>query len=232
MLGFISKKEYFNALDSNFTSGNPNLKDIQDGFIYSLLKDYSGKKIAEMGGGVSRILKRLRDKNECWNIDKLEGRAVGPIGSSPLRNIRLIKAYVGDFSGDIPENYFDVVFSISVIEHNKKEDLENAFRDIYRILKSGGKSFHAIDTFLGDTVESNRHIINNRLKHFLYLIREMGFQLIDENIIDVDNVVFKPSYASCSDFILYDWILKFPHLRKALEMKQCVSIKLGFRKPS
>ena len=94
-----------------------------------------------MGGGNSRILGKLRDKNECWNIDKFEGVGNGPTEIEHCKGIKNIQAYIGDFSEQIPNSYFDVAFSVSVIEHIQNEnDLKNVFLDINRILNDNGVS--------------------------------------------------------------------------------------------
>lgn len=79
MLDVITKKEYFLWYENGIAdSNNHSLKGIQDAFILSLLSKKAGLKIAEIGGGHSRVLNQLKDRNECWNIDKFEGVGGGP----------------------------------------------------------------------------------------------------------------------------------------------------------
>lgn len=231
MLDIITKKEYFQWLDKDYVIRRDGcLKDIQDGFIISILQDYQGKRVAEMGGAYCRVMRDFYHSMECWNIDKLNFKDKVP---KVFRegSIKHINSYIGDFSEELPADYFDLVFSISVLEHIKKDDMTNVFLDIFRILKSGGKSYHAVDMFLGAAVESNTHVINYRLKNFLQLVEETGFQLIEPGIMDVEQAASNPAYAANSDHISHRWCREKPELRKQLEVKQVVSVKLGFRKP-
>lgn len=71
MFDVITKKEYFEWYENKIAdSSNHSLKGIQDAFILSNLPCKVGMKLAEIGGGNSRVLEKLKDKNECWNIDK------------------------------------------------------------------------------------------------------------------------------------------------------------------
>ena len=56
------------------------LKKYQDLLVYYFILKYipKGSKILEVGGGQSRILRRLKNDYECWNVDKLEGLGNGP----------------------------------------------------------------------------------------------------------------------------------------------------------
>jgi hypothetical protein len=49
--------------------------------------------------------------------------------------------------------------------------------------------------------------------------------------MDVEQAAFNPAYATNSDHISHRWCREKPELRKQLEVKQVVSVKLGFRKP-
>lgn len=125
------------------------LKVYQDLLTFSFILQNikPGSKILEIGGAESRILKFFSNEFECWNLDKLEGVGNGPtkINSD---GFRLVSDYIGNFNQELPENYFDLVFSISTFEHIPFEDealFENIRQDIERILKNGGYSFHCID---------------------------------------------------------------------------------------
>lgn len=146
------------------------LKRYQDLLAYAFIKENvpPGSKIAEVGGGVSRLLKKMSDEYECWNIDKLEGVGNGPKAVN-LPNVRMVRDYVGNFNTELPDNYFDMVFSISVLEHVPQDD-ERFFKrivyDIQRILKSGGLSFHLFDVVVkGDVFSRCNKFINYVFDH-------------------------------------------------------------------
>ena len=155
----FSKKKHFDMfIENNFDEElfgylvdplNCDLKIYQDLFIYSFMKFNvpKGSKILDIGGGDSRILKYFKDDYECWNIDKLEGVGNGPTDID-TSGFRLVYDYMGNFNKELPDDYFDVVFSISTLEHVPLDDVEtyeNIRKDINRVLKPGGLSLHCID---------------------------------------------------------------------------------------
>jgi SAM-dependent methyltransferase len=134
-----------------FYRPSPSSQEFQDAFILSELGNASGKRIAEIGGGHSRVLPYLAKTNECWNIDPFEGAGKGPTDVKDDSDIKLVRDEVGSFSENLPNDYFDMVISISVVEHLATEALADFFRDIARILAPGGKTIHAIDAYLGES---------------------------------------------------------------------------------
>lgn len=141
------------APDSDVHSGDLdrcNLKHYQDLFIYEFIIEnmLPGATILEVGGGWSRVLDRLSHRYECWNVDKFEGVGDGPTDIPGNVGYHLILDYIGRFNQDIPSEHFDLVFSISVIEHLDPEDRNvwvGFIDDIQRILKPGGHSVHCVD---------------------------------------------------------------------------------------
>ncbi len=134
-----------------------NLKIYQDLLVYTFIREHipAGSRLLEVGGGDSRVLDKLSEQYECWNLDKLEGLGYGPclLESPPYR---LVKAYAGDFAHELPDNYFDIAFSISALEHTPPDDPELYGRiaaDIDRVLKKGAYSLHCIDVVLSVKME-------------------------------------------------------------------------------
>jgi SAM-dependent methyltransferase len=127
------------------------LKDYQDLLVYNFIFSNisKGSRILDVGGGDSRILKKFSDSYECWNIDKMEGLGAGPTSFKPKHYI-LIKDYIGNFNSQLPNEYFDFVFSISALEHvpEDKDIFRNICLDIDRVLKPGGYSLHCFDIVL------------------------------------------------------------------------------------
>ncbi|QYZ67190.1 MAG: methyltransferase domain-containing protein [Gammaproteobacteria bacterium (ex Lamellibrachia satsuma)] len=128
------------------------LKVYQDLFVLKFIKDNipPGSRILDVGGGKSRILSYLANTYECWNIDKLEGVGNGPkeLGK---QSYHLVQDYMGNFNPELPNEYFDLVFSISALEHVPQHDpalFDNIIKDIQRVLKVGGYSLHLFDIVL------------------------------------------------------------------------------------
>jgi ubiquinone/menaquinone biosynthesis C-methylase UbiE len=229
MLDIITKEEYFSGLDQGYgTPQEITLKGIQDAFILSQLAGIEKKKIAEIGGGQSRVLTLLSEKNECWNVDKMEGAGKGPKKYKEISGVKLVKTYMGDYSSDLVENYFDVVFSISVVEHVIPENLPDFFKDMTRILKPGGLCIHAIDVYLGDSEYIKE---NPRIDTYRTVRKENGtpLEFIDEPKIDATSV-FSCRYASNPDMNIYKWNKSVSTLVNVRNKSQSVSIKAAWKK--
>lgn len=61
------------------------------------------------------------------------------------KHTRHVHALLGRSAGDLPDAYFDAVFSVSVLEHVPESDYAAMWRDIGRITKPGGWTFHSLD---------------------------------------------------------------------------------------
>lgn len=116
-------------------------------FIDQMLLEKS--KILEIGGGFSRVLQHYGHHmtHECWNLDKFEGLGNGPKVLPPNPRYKIVPAYIGEFASELPDEYFDLVFSASVLEHIPEDEalFKNILDDMQRVLKPGGHSMHCID---------------------------------------------------------------------------------------
>ena len=146
-----------------------NLKVYQDLCVFSILKHEAppGSRILDIGGGDSRILKHFKSEHECWNLDKLEGLGNGPT-QIDASGFKLVTAYIGEFSDQLRNDYFDYVFSISTLEHVPQQDRKlhaNILKDINRVLKPEGVSLHLFDCVMkGNFVWANpllRYLFEN-----------------------------------------------------------------------
>ncbi len=200
-----SKKSHFrnfkrNSFDEELF-GKPidpeecDLKVYQDLLMFSFIKFNipEGAKILDIGGGDSRILRYFKNIHECWNIDKLEGVGNGPTDID-TSGFRLVHDYMGNFNDELPENYFDLVFSISTLEHVPLDDektYENILKDINRVLKPGGYSVHCIDVVLKED-----YVWTNEIMPFFFRNVEMINQFIPllEILKDPDLFVMSKKY--------------------------------------
>ena len=101
-----------------------NLKVYQDMLAYNFVLDNfpEGARLLDIGGGDSRIIRWLKDRYEFWNLDKLEGLGNGLTGLDNTSGFKLVQDYIGAFSKEIPDDYFDGIFSISTLEHVPEDD--------------------------------------------------------------------------------------------------------------
>jgi glycosyltransferase involved in cell wall biosynthesis/cytochrome c-type biogenesis protein CcmH/NrfG/ubiquinone/menaquinone biosynthesis C-methylase UbiE len=168
-----SRKEHFPLFRQHaqllfgreFDENLSDLKAYQDLLVYSFITANipKGARILEIGGGCTRVLKAIAKDYECWNLDKCEGVGNGPLNVTP-EGYRLIRDYIGTFSRELPDGYFDLVFSISVLEHIPEDDetFEGIYNDINRVLKPDGLSLHCVDL-----VKRCDHLWTNQIIHHL-----------------------------------------------------------------
>ena len=154
MFDYVRKEALFAALDDGLPkklkAASPfHMKTVQDCIIYQHLKDATDLDIAEIGGGDSRLLRTLAVNNRCTNIEPFEGADGGPKKQISIRGVKNVASSLGDFDASIEDESFDVVFSISVVEHIGVRLLDNFFTDGLRILRPGGLWLHAIDAYIG-----------------------------------------------------------------------------------
>jgi ubiquinone/menaquinone biosynthesis C-methylase UbiE len=221
MYDIINKTDYFSGFESGLADKRDHsLKGIQDTWILSILNEKSNLKIAEIGGGESRVAVRLVSQNEVWNIDKLEGIGQGPKAIKGTENVKLVRSYIGDFDRDIPDNYFDAVFSISVIEHIADDMLLPFFQDCQRILKDSGTMAHAIDIYLRSQPRNNARIIKYR-----QIVESLNFKWFAPPELNA-KTKFQTTHASNSDLMMANWNRLAPKLKSVRSQAQCVSIKM------
>jgi hypothetical protein len=127
-------------------------KRYQDLLVFAFIKQFipEGSRVLDVGGGKSRIINHFKSKYECWNVDKLEGLGQGPTLINK-EGFHLVKDYMGNFNPELPDGYFDFVFSISALEHVPFKDsihLNDILRDLNRVLKAGCYSLHCFDSVL------------------------------------------------------------------------------------
>src|SRR5690606_16488032 len=58
--------------------------------------------------------------------------------------VRYCKKPMGFNSAEIPDDYFDCVFSVSTLEHSPEELWPAVIRDMLRVTKIGGRQLHSI----------------------------------------------------------------------------------------
>jgi hypothetical protein len=143
------------------------LKVYQDLLVYNFIKRNikKGSRILEVGGGESRVIEALKSEYEFWNLDKLEGFGFGPIGIQEQAGYRIVRDYIGNFNASLPDGSFDLVFSISALEHvpEEAEWFEDIMLDIDRLLKPGGYSLHCFDV-----IWRKDGVWSNELLYYMY----------------------------------------------------------------
>jgi len=195
-----SRKDHFSGFHSMPIHKNQNpstcdLKVYQDLFVYSFIKEniHKGAKILEIGGGESRIIRSLKEDFEFWNLDKIEGQGHGPTNIYSTDGFFLVRDNIGDFSVELPEDYFDLVFSISVVEHflEDEESISNILLDMKRIMKKEAYNLHCVDSII-----YKDHIwFHPMVQKLADLSNNTDLQIIAQQIQEDDRLWVLPKYA-------------------------------------
>lgn len=234
MFEIISKADLFGWVDAGVPfSSKFGLKGTQDAFILFELRNASGQRILEFGGGKSRVLPQLSRSNECWNYDTFDGRDNGPSWVSRTRRVKTVVGRMGDFSEAVPSGYFDIVFSISVLEHVPAPKLAEVFRDCARTLRPGGITMHAIDVYTLDALQPD-HPHNAHVRRTLDAYRQAAGEaglLLAEPTRVLPSHFFSSAYASNPDETMMGWNRVAPSLVDLRKAAQSVSLKAIWRKP-
>ena len=228
MFDIINKAEFFEWWDRGYADKNHwTLKGIQDTFARAMLKGSKGLRICEVGGGISRVLPHYTKDNECWNIDKMEGRGNGPTEFDEEEGVTRLDAYLGDFDTRLEDESFDVVFSLSVLEHIPDDAYHDCFKDMARILKPGGRMFHAIDIYIGDKPKTIDRV---ELYRHAHEVTRSGLKWLETPKLP-EAVRFRSTYASNPDHQLANWNRVAPTIRHIRERSMNCSIKAAWTRP-
>lgn len=123
------------------------LKQLGNLFCWDQILQHGGSKILEVGAGFDLSFdRRLGEEKEFWIADSTGFYAIELIEeANRRRGAKFVDTLLGLFNEDLPDDYFDVVFSVSVLEHGTNENFPFVCKDMYRVLKSGGICVHSID---------------------------------------------------------------------------------------
>jgi len=229
MLSYAKVKEFWYLLDKY--KDFPELTDLK--YLWGDLKEYQrlfvfdqllivpqGSRICEVGGGVCNVFEALLRKfpraYECWSIDPLEGQGGGPKFSSlPWDHngeVKLVREKIGDFSLKLPSGYFDVLFSLSVLEHISLEEWEKCFTDMVRVCKPGALIIHTVDGSVDFPIGEQY------IKAMIELPGKVGLRLLHPEIgFDITMVRNDPQTHYVSPTAYIRWLKHFPAGRNTLK---------------
>lgn len=145
-----------------------------------------GKRALEIGCGRGSLSCYFSDAGfDCTLVD-LSTNVLDVAQSIFEKNNLKAKFMVGDANNlDIPDNSFDIIYSIGLLEHF--EDIETPLKEQIRVLDKGGIWFGYIVPKYTDNVQKDYEWINDILKGY--------HKLNDESIIHKENV-FRSDFGS------------------------------------
>lgn len=235
MFNVIRKTEYWDALNNpvvfrklgGFTlKALDGLKHIQDAWTLNRVHQVRNARVLEIGGGLSRVLPAMDESNERWNLDEFLGEGNGVLEAPDMPGIKLLRKTMGSFAPELGDGYFDLAFSISVIEHIPHKALDDFWRDHARVLAPGGLAIHTIDLYLGDEPDSG---VAGRMKFYREMPARYGLVPVDIPAVG-DQIAFECDMASNSDWGMWRWNKNVPALRDTRAVCQSVSLGMILRK--
>jgi SAM-dependent methyltransferase len=131
------------------------LKPAGTAHVFEMIEKYRPQTLLEFGHGNGSLITNYKHDLEYWGIDTdVEGNCIPYYEIVAYRNkhreCRFIDGLFGRDSAELPDAYFDMVCSVSVIEHIPKDRLLSVTQEMNRILKPGGISVHSYDVWLYD----------------------------------------------------------------------------------
>lgn len=103
----------------------------------------------EIGCGFNTYFGRAFKKIGCksYAVDKpfYYGNAQWQLGKLLRPKTTYFNGYLGEDGIGIPNEMFDVICSVSALEHTPRDMVPSLYKEIYRTLKPGGMSVHTID---------------------------------------------------------------------------------------
>jgi len=120
-----------------------------------LIEKYACRRALEIGhGGHSFVYNIAAPLGiELWGLDRVHDGVVSQADIDQLKvwhpNVRYVEGLLGQNQSELPEGYFDILYSISVLEHIPHDELHAAFAEAFRLLRPGGIFFHSYDVYFG-----------------------------------------------------------------------------------
>ena len=153
-LNYATVQDFCDSYDHMrpFAELNGDLKDVQRPWTLKSLLSFLPEcsRVLEIGAGepwVGDFLARLG--HEVWVCDPYDGTGNGTVDLERYRRecpkINFVQAFFNDKVLDLPQHFFDAIFSISVLEHVPIDELFGLFAGIRKHLKPSGYSVHSVD---------------------------------------------------------------------------------------
>jgi len=231
MLRLITKSELWEAIAQGHIPKRPityHLKYVQDVIAmreianYCVVRGQERLTIGEVGANHSRILPDLQGQgHQCFAIDVYD-RAIGGGYTAKPGGVAygFYDCLMGESQGIIPDCLFDVLFSVSVVEHVPPVGLGAFFADNQRVLKPGGIMIHLIDLYVTDEGP-----------HSLKAIQEYyRFESGEQDSAGLLDFRFSCAYATNPDNTMQDWNKSAPSLAPLRARAQSCTLLLTKRK--
>ncbi|WP_133065062.1 methyltransferase domain-containing protein, partial [Flavimaricola marinus] len=136
-----------------------------------------------------------------------------------------VPAYLGEYHSDLADNSFDVVFSVSVVEHVPHTATVAFIDDLLRILKPGGVCYHAMSMYVGDSVDPANQ---RKLDTYAGWLSRPDVSPMEETT--ATQPLFQSNMGTNPDLTMWKWGQTNATLTEMRCASQSVSLFMGFRK--
>jgi hypothetical protein len=198
-----------------------NTKVYQDLWTKDILRRVTkpGMRVLEIGANVAFDNLRSCKGCELWVADPYEGLGAGSTTPPSVPDIIISRCAIGATSNALPSNFFDVIFSSSVLEHVGQAECQYdchpvdlppevqeiprraLCQEMTRILKTSGLSIHSIDHAV-----RNVTYMKNFLDAGLKLWQESAIPTIDQMIHDPDALTQTRDWHDPSKPLFEAWL--------------------------
>lgn len=168
---YATVREYNEYLESlpEITYQSGDLKNYQRPWVVQqILDNFQGGRVLEIGADKCELADYLQKKGyEVWVIDPYSGVGGGTGKYKEIkRKFRKINVIRGVLHEDdsLPVDYFDAIYSCSVLEHIPFIDIAPTVEKVFKFLRAGGLSIHAIDFTIEGEILQNYDLMNEILR--------------------------------------------------------------------
>lgn len=152
---------------------NGDLKNVQRAWtVKTILGNFPlGSKLLEVGGGVPLAAGMLAELGyEVTIVDPYEGAGNGPVEYEAylqqFPHVNFVKDFFDSKLSGYSDQYFDGIYSISVLEHIPISGIREVYEGVHKFLKKQGLSIHCVDVV----------VAGDRAQEHIDLLKEVIFQ--------------------------------------------------------
>lgn len=197
IISYATVREY-NLLKEELPELTPigvDLKDFQRPWVVrKILESYSTGKILEVGADRCELADYLSKRGfEVWVIDVYDHFGGGAAKFTEVKekftNLNIYRGFLHE-NRTLPSNYFDVIYSCSVLEHTPFDYLKLTLERIRDCLRDGGLSIHAVDFTVAGAILVNYPFIDEILQY--YQADLTAEQIAKLALADIDTFFLSP----------------------------------------